>query len=130
MPGKMPEAVWSGEEMKWDHSLVDLCTFTLPWNKAINDFSASATVQHPVMCVLQLCHGMVQSRARLEILLGQAEGSAVPLAALPSLCRTVSLCGSLGSCVFTRGLCHICSLWRGAALAPWSLGQGGCPTWN
>lgn len=47
------------------------------------------------------------------------------------LCRAVSHCGSWRLWVHQAGdLCHICSLWHGAALAPQSLGQGGCPTWN
>lgn len=60
----MPEAVRSGEEMRWEHSVVDLRTFTLLWNKAMSDFSLLSQSSVP-SCVLQLCHGMVEPRARL-----------------------------------------------------------------
>lgn len=50
--------------MRWEQSVVDLRTFTLLWNKAMNDFSPSVTAQHPVVCATVVSqHGRAQGQA-------------------------------------------------------------------
>lgn len=91
--------------MRWDHSVVDLRTFTFPWNKAINDFSLLP--QSSILsCVYYSCGmGWHSPEPGLKACCDKLKDQlccCISWQPCPSLCRTVSHCGSLGSCVFTR----------------------------
>lgn len=72
-----------GQERKWGGSRAWLIYVHLPYC-GTKPWMISALLSQPsiLSCVLQLCHSMVEPRARLGSLLWQAEGSAVPTGSL------------------------------------------------